>query len=146
MYWIATIEPEGEGWSDFLEDNGGRCLVEFLLETVPYLFRGSVRSRDTHNYGLSTLHLDIPNHWTVLGNPIIVSFDRFGSGGGWRLKGRLRDQARDICPELLSHQELWHSGRPGEPVGAVKGFIFLFLAHILLEDIWTISYWLISLG
>jgi len=24
--------------------------------------------------------------------------------------------------------------------------IFLSLAHILLEDIWTISYWLISLG
>jgi len=30
--------------------------------------------------------------------------------------------------------------------GYLLSLIFLSLAHILLEDIWTISYWLISLG
>jgi len=41
-----------------------------------------VRSRDICNHGLSTLHLDVPDRRTVLGNPIIASFDGFGSGGG----------------------------------------------------------------
>jgi len=30
--------------------------------------------------------------------------------------------------------------------GYLLSLIFLSLAHILLKDIWTISYWLISLG
>jgi len=31
-------------------------------------------------------------------------------------------------------------------ISYLLSLIFLSLAHILLEDIWTISYWLISLG
>ena len=127
MNGISTRQPEREGLLYLLEHDGSRCLVESLLETVPDFFWSRVHCGDTRNYWFSTVHLNITDCCTILSNPIIMSLNRFGcsgarSGSGWgcELKSRPGDQARNVCPEFLSHQELRHPGGPGEPVRVIK--------------------------
>ena len=126
---VSTGQPEGEGSSYLLEHDGGRHLVEMLLETISDFFWSRVSRGDTCNNWLGIFHLNVANRHTVLGNSIITSLNRFGCSGtksgsrqGCGIKSGLGDQARNLCPELLSHQELRHPGGPGEPLRAVKGW------------------------